>query len=191
MTCNDQQRDVETRSGAGKNGYYGRREFLERATLGLSSVALACLMGQQRGWAIEAGLAGGAPSDLRPRTGHFRPRATSLIMLMQVGGPSQVDLFDPKPELQKRDAQEYSGDVETLQPGSERKKLMASPFRFSPHGRCGMEISELLPAIGSVADDVCLVRSMVSDNNNHPQATRCLNTGKIFPGRPVLGSWVS
>ncbi len=169
--------------------YPSRREFLERSTLGFGSVALACLLQQQRGWATEA--VAGLETSLRPRPGHFPPRATSLIMLMQVGGPSHVDLFDPKPELQKRDAQECPGEVETLQPGSERKKLMASPFKFRPHGQCGTEFSELLPSIGSVADDVCLVRSMYSDNNNHPQATRCLNTGKIFPGRPALGSWIS
>ena len=111
-------------------------------------------------------------------------------MLMQVGGPSQIDLFDPKPELQKRDGQEYADDVETLQPGSEAKKLMATPFKFRRYGRSGLEISELLPHVGAVADELCLVRSMFSDNNNHPQATRCLNTGKIFPGRPALGSWI-
>ncbi len=73
-------------------------------------------------------------TDLRPRPGHFPARARSVIMLMQVGGPSQIDLFDPKPELRRRDGQEYRGDVEMLQPGSETKKLMASPFRFRPHG---------------------------------------------------------
>jgi hypothetical protein len=68
---------------------------------------------------------------------------------------------------------------------------LASPFKFRRYGDCGMEISELLPYLGSVADDLCLVRSMVSDNNNHTQATRCLNTGKIFPGRPTVGAWIS
>src|SRR5262249_21269767 len=98
---------------------------------------------------------------------------------------------DPKPELQKSDGKTYAGDVETLQPGSTEKKLMASPFKFQPYGSSGMEFSELVPAIGSGAAELCLVRSMHSDNNNHPQATRCLNTGKIFPGRPALGSWIS
>jgi hypothetical protein len=112
-------------------------------------------------------------------------------MLMQVGGPSQIDLFDPKPELRKRDGQAQRDSFETLQPGSETRKLLGSPFAFRRHGQCGMELSELLPHIGSVADDVCLVRSMYSDNNNHPQATRCLLSGKIFPGRPSVGSWIS
>jgi hypothetical protein len=168
-----------------------RRAFLEQATCGFSTLALTHLLSQERAGAMEAAIAGPGGTDLRQRPGHRQPRATAVIMLMQVGGPSQVDLFDPKPELQKRDGQEYPGDVETLQPGSEKKKLMASPFQFSRYGRSGLEMSQLLPHIGSVADEFCLVRSMFSDNNNHPQATRCLNTGKIFPGRPALGSWIS
>ncbi len=169
----------------------GRREFLQQATLGFGTVALACLLEQDRRGAVAASLAGPGGADLRPRPGHFPARAHSVIMLMQAGGPSQIDLFDPKPELSRRHGQEHRGDVEVLQPGSETKKLMASPFRFRPHGECGMELSELIPWIGSVADDICLVRSMFSDNNNHPQATRCLLSGKIFPGRPSVGSWIS
>ena len=167
----------------------GRRQFLEQATFGFSSMALAHLLGEKSARAGTAEPTGGI--DLRPRVAHASPRATAVIMLMQLGGPSHVDLFDPKPELARRDGQEYPGDVETLQPGSEKKKLMASPFKFHRRGACGMELSELLPAIGTIADDVCLVRSMHGDNNNHPQAMRCLNTGKMFPGRPALGSWIS
>jgi hypothetical protein len=165
-----------------------RREFLAQATLGFGSLALAHLLEHDRAWGAIGGPGG---SDLRVRAGHHPPRATSVIMLLQTGGPSHIDLFDPKPELSKHDGQVYADQVETLQPGSESKKLMGSPFRFSKHGNCGMEISELLPAIGSVADEICLVRSMHGDNNNHPQAMRCLNTGKIFPGRPALGAWIS
>ncbi|HVC97984.1 MAG TPA: DUF1501 domain-containing protein [Pirellulales bacterium] len=166
-----------------------RRAFLEQTALGFGTLALAWLTEQDRAPAATAGDQGSL--DLRPRPTHFPPQATAVIMLMQAGGPSHVDLFDPKPELKRRDGQPYPGDVETLQPGSQDKKLMGSPFKFVPHGGCGMELSELVPEIGTVADDVCLVRSMFSDNNNHPQATRCINTGKIFPGRPALGSWIS
>ena len=77
--------------------------------------------------------------------------------------------------------------MESFQPGSQANLLMACAYKFRKYGQCGMEMSELLPHIGSVADDLCLVRSMVSDNNNHPQAQRCIYTGKIFPGRPTLG----
>jgi hypothetical protein len=169
----------------------GRREFLQQASLGFGMAALACLLEQDQGKAIAAAPEGPGGFDLRSRPGHFPARARSVIMLMQAGGPSQIDLFDPKPELRRRHGEAYRGDVEVLQPGSETKKLMASPFRFQPQGECGMELSELIPWIGSVADDICLVRSMYSDNNNHPQATRCILSGKIFPGRPSIGSWIS
>jgi len=168
-----------------------RRRFLQQASLGFGTLALAYLLGQGHSRAAGAPHDGPGGPDLRPRRGHFPARANAVIMLMQAGGPSQIDLFDPKPELWRRNGEEYAGSVEVLQPGSETKKLMASPFRFRPHGECGMELSELIPWIGGVADDLCLVRSMTSDNNNHPQATRCLLSGKIFPGRPSLGSWIS
>jgi len=169
----------------------GRRAFLHEASLGFGALALAYLLDQERS-VVRADTAGHRERvDLRPRPGHFPAHARSVILLMQVGGPSQIDLFDPKPELLRRDGQVHNQNFETLQPGSETKKLLGSPFRFHRHGQCGMELSELIPAIGSVADDICLVRSMHSDNNNHPQATRCLLGGKIFPGRPSVGSWIS
>ena len=170
---------------------YGRREFLQDASMGFGTLALTYLLDQELRSVRAESPTRPDRIDLQLRPGHFPARARSMIMLMQVGGPSQIDLFDHKPELRKRDGQVHSQDLETLQPGSESKKLMASPFRFRHHGACGMELSELIPAIGSVADDVCLVRSMYSDNNNHPQATRCLLSGKIFPGRPSVGSWIS
>ena len=166
---------------------FSRRAFLERTAMGFGSLALSHLLARELA-ASEESLGG---TDLRPRTGHFPPRAKAVILLMQNGGPSQVDLFDPKPELTKRSGQKHPQKVESFQPGSQANLLMGSPFRFSPHGQCGMEISDLLPHIGSVADELCLVRSMVCDNNNHPQGLRCLTTGKIFPGRPTLGAWVS
>jgi hypothetical protein len=169
-----------------------RRQFLERSALRFGTLALAHLLGREvfasNGDAEEQGPGG---SDLSPRAGHFPARAKSVILLMQNGGPSQVDLFDPKPELQKRSGQRHPQQVESFQPGSQANLLMGSAFRFRKYGDCGMELSELLPHIGSVADDICLVRSMVGDNNNHPQGLRCINTGKIFPGRPTFGAWVS
>jgi hypothetical protein len=148
---------------------------------------------QQEGLLASETPAGPAPGgrDLRPRAGHFPAQARAVVMLMQIGGPSQMDLFDPKPQLQKRDGQKHPDKVESFQPGSQDNRLMASPFKFQKYGRSGMDFCELLPHLGSVADDLCMIRSMHSDNNNHPQAMRCLNTGKIFPGRPTLGSWVS
>src|SRR5262249_40355434 len=108
--------------------FASRREFLAQATYGMSTLALAWLLGEERARAMSPPTQSSA--DLSARPGHFAARATSVIMLMQVGGPSHVDLFDPKLELQKRGGQTYDGDVEVLQPGSEPKKLMASPFKF-------------------------------------------------------------
>lgn len=169
-----------------------RRGFLERSALGFGSLALAHLLGQDVSASdAAADEPGPGGADLTPRISHFPARARSIILLMQNGGPSQVDLFDPKPELQKHSGQRHPAKVESFQPGSQANLLMGSAFRFRPHGQCGMELSELLPHIGSVADDLCLVRSMVGDNNNHPQGLRCINTGKIFAGRPTFGAWVS
>ena len=156
--------------------------------LGFGSLALACLLDENPLLGAENGPV--LYSDLKPRSGHFRGTAKAMIQLFQNGGPSQVDLFDPKPELTKRNGEPSPQQVETFQQGN-KNILLGSPFQFKRYGQCGMEMSELLPHIGSVADELCLVRSMVSDNNNHPQAQRCIYTGKIFPGRPTLGSWVS
>jgi hypothetical protein len=169
---------------------WSRRAFLQDSGIGLGTLAVAYLLhadGQLR----SAGPAGPGGTDLRPRPGHFPARARSVILLMQAGGPSQVDLFDPRPELQRRDGQRHPGRVESFQPGSQDNRLMASAYRFRKHGQAGMDFSELLPYLGGVADQLCMVRSMVSDNNNHPQAMRCLLTGKTFTGRPTLGAWVS
>lgn len=156
-----------------------RRQLLQSSGLGFGSLALACLLEEAS-----------ASSSSRPRT-HFPARARSVILLMQNGGPSQMDLFDPKPELTRRHGQVHEVRVEMFQNGSEANKLLRSPFRFHRRGQCGMEMSEVLPHLGSVADDVCLVRSMYSEHNNHTEGLVLFNTGKIFPGRPSLGSWVS
>jgi hypothetical protein len=164
-----------------------RRELLAASGMGLGTLALGILLNDD-------GLLAGEAShgaDLAPRPAHFPAPANSVIMLMQNGGPSQMELFDPKPELNKRDGQVYQTKVETFQTGSEANKLLRCPFKFHRRGECGMELSEVIPHIGSIADDLCLVRSMYSGHNNHTEALVMMNTGKIFPGRPALGSWVT
>src|SRR5262245_38258337 len=158
--------------------------------LGFGTLALECLLRQRLAQA-----SGPEGSESRgvfaSRPSHFRARAKAVIMLMQNGGPSQMDLFDPKPELARFDGQRHRVKVEMFQSGSESNKLLKSPFRFLARGRCGMELSEVIPHLGSVADEITLVRSMASEHNNHTEALVMMNTGKIFPGRPALGSWVS
>jgi hypothetical protein len=159
-----------------------RRAMLHTSSLGFGSLALAGL--------LERDSAAGPANSQKTKTArtHFAPKATSVIMLMQNGGPSHMDLFDPKPELTKRNGQTLT--VETFQPGNS-DKLMACPLEFRRYGECGVEMSTLLPHLGSTADDFCLVRSMYSEHNNHTEGLVLLNTGKIFPGRPAFGSWVS
>ncbi|HJT77847.1 MAG TPA: DUF1501 domain-containing protein, partial [Gemmataceae bacterium] len=120
---------------------------------------------------------------------HHPPRARAVISLFQHGGPSQMDLFDPKPELTRRHGQPYPGQVEAhfhTQVG----KLLASPFRFRPAGKCGMELAELLPHTAGVADHLTLVRSMTTDVVDHEAALRLIHSGKPLAGRPAWGSWV-
>ena len=132
-----------------------------------------------------------AATDLTPKPRQFPAQARNVIMLMQNGGPSQMELFDPKPELSRLAGQTYGEKVEMFQKGSESNKLLASPFKFRPVGQCGMELSEVIPHLAGVADDMCLVRSMHTEHNNHTEGLVMFNTGKVFPGRPALGSWIS
>ncbi len=169
-----------------------RREFLQQSGLGLGTLALAHLM--QSDGSVFANVPnsnGASAMDLRTRQPHFPAQAKSVIMLLQNGGPSQMDLFDPKPALQKFHGKKHPEDVESFQPGSEQDIVMGSPYKFRKYGQCGMDFSELLPHMSSAADDWCMVRSMVGENNNHPQGLRTINTGKVFSGRPTLGAWVS
>jgi hypothetical protein len=171
-------------------GNSSRRTFLKDSALGFGSVALAHLLARDGMLSADSSVVQKPRLDLRPRTTQHSAKARSVILLFQNGGPSQMDLFDPKPELTKRSGQVYSEKVEVLQPGNS-DKLWASPFPFHKYGQCGMEISDQLPYLGSIADELCLIRSMYTENNNHPQALRVFLTGKTFPGRPTLGAWVS
>ena len=162
-----------------------RRDMLRMSGLGVGSIAFD--------W-LEAKSSEAAPADvsaLSPKPPHFTAPAKAVIVLMQNGGPGQMDLFDPKPALKKLDGKVHSERVEMFQKGSEANKLLASPMKFRKYGKCGMEMAEVMPHIGSVADEWCLVRSMFNYHNNHTESLIAFNTGRIFAGRPSLGSWIS
>jgi hypothetical protein len=165
------------------NSYLSRRDLLRASGLGMGSVALACM--------LKADTADQRPLDLRPKPRNFPSKVRSVIQLVQNGGPSHMDLFDPKPELTKRDGQPHTVKVEMFQPGSEANQLMASPFEFRKFGNSGMDFSEALTHTPSIADDICLIRSMKSEHNNHLEALVMFQTCKIFPGRPTMGAWIS
>jgi hypothetical protein len=157
-----------------------RRAFLGRYAGCLGSLALAHLL------AGEAKAASGRP--LAPKLPHHRQRAKAVICLFQHGGPSQMDLFDAKPELTRRNGQPYSGKLE-VHFHTQVGKLLASPFQFHKHGHTGMELSELLPHTARLADEITLVRSMTTDSVDHEAALRMIHSGKAFAGRPAWGSW--
>jgi len=117
-----------------------------------------------------------------------RPKAKSVICLFQHGGPSQVDLFDPKPELTRWDQKPYPGRLE-VHFDKQQGNLLASPFKFEPAGQSGIVLSELLPWTSKISDDITLVRSMRTESVDHEAALRLIHTGKVQAGRPTWGSW--
>jgi hypothetical protein len=165
-----------------------RRQLLQAGSLGFGWLAVQFLGQSER---ARGASTAAIPINLRPKRPQSPARAKSVILLMQNGGPSHMDLFEPKPALDKFDGKSHSIKVEMFQQGSEKNTLLKSPFRFAPQGRCGMELSEVIPHIGRVADDLCLVRSMHSEHNNHTEGLIMFMTGKIFQGRPSFGSWIT
>ncbi|HXJ59429.1 MAG TPA: DUF1501 domain-containing protein [Verrucomicrobiae bacterium] len=165
-----------------------RREMLEKSGLGLGALALHTLFGAGHARAENGS---GSAHPFQARRPQDRPAARAVILLMQNGGPSQMDLFDPKPDLTRFEGKVHGEKVEMFQKGSEANKLLGTPFRFYRQGICGMEMSEVIPYLGTVADELCMIRSMRTEHNNHTEGLVMFNTGKIFPGRPALGSWIS
>ena len=160
-----------------------RRAFLNHTGGVMSACALASLLQKDA-------LCTNGKTSKKP---HFSPRVKNVIWLFMHGGPSQVDLFDPKPELARlagKPLPESFGDVIT------RRKVAKNPLlgpirQFRPRGESGLEISDFLPEIGKFADDLCVIRSMHGDSVNHPQSVYQMNTGSVLMGRPSVGSWVA
>jgi len=121
---------------------------------------------------------------------HHAPRAKRVIFLFLSGGPSHVDLFDPKPKLMEHAGKPLPFEKPSLM-RTKTGNLLASPFKFSRRGQSGIEVSELLPRIGGIIDDLCVVRSMVADNINHNGACLQMNTGEQAFSRPSMGSWLN
>ena len=163
-----------------------RRAFLRASAGGLGSLALTHLLSLNAGAADKDTV---LPSPLAPKSPHFTPRAKSVICLFQHGGPSQMDLFDPKPELNKRDGQDHPGQLE-IHFDKQAGKLLKSPFAFRPNGQSGMQLSELLPHTAGIADEITLIRSMKTDSVDHESALRIIHSGKFQAGRPAWGAWV-
>jgi hypothetical protein len=160
-----------------------RRQALTGLGAGFGFVALSNMLNASLAQAAEPG-SGGVIKQL-----HFKPRAKRVIFLFMNGGLSHVDTFDPKPMLDKYDGQPMpGGSILTLR---KTGNLMKSPFKFEKHGKSGLEMSELWPHLGTVADDLCVVRSMWAEIPNHEPSITLMNTGANFIGRPSMGSWIT
>lgn len=183
MTANEQ-------GGAGrmKVREITRRHFFSDCGVGVGKIALASLL------AGSSGRAAVAANPMAPRSPHFAPKAKRVIFLFMAGAPSQIDLFDPKPMLTKYDGQAVPAEVVKDQRYAfiERDAaLMASKFNFARHGASGAELSEVLPHLATVVDDIAIIRSMHTDQFNHAPAQIFMNTGSPLFGRPSMGSWVA
>ncbi|MSR31120.1 MAG: DUF1501 domain-containing protein [Gemmataceae bacterium] len=171
-----------------------RRESLFRLAGGLGGVALADLLSREGLLAADGPAKPGEnpPLSMQARQPHFAPRAKAMISLFMHGGPSHVDLFDPKPELQKSHGKDYQGSVGYSFVANASKKLMGSPFKFKKCGQSGTELSEILPHTHLIADDICLIRSMHTGHNGHEVSIRFFHGGIAgVLGRPTMGSWLT
>jgi len=169
-----------------------RRQFFETAGLSIGGIALASLLakdGQAAAPALQA------KSPLAPKPPHFAPKAKRVIFMFMAGGPSQLELFDYKPKLQELDGQVVPPEFTKGKRFAFIKgtaKLVGTRRKFTKHGQSGLELGETLPQLGTIADDITLVRSMKTDVFNHGPAKLFLNTGSPqFSGRPSMGAWVT
>ncbi|MEI7566502.1 MAG: DUF1501 domain-containing protein [Opitutaceae bacterium] len=166
-----------------------RRHFLKESAMGLGAIALSSLLGRNAFAAPAV-----ATNPLAARLPHFAPKAKRIIYLHLTGSPPNLDLFDYKPELVKRDGQDCPDDFikgKKFAFTAGKPKLMGSPRTFAQYGRSGHWMSDAIPHLHTVADDLCIIHSMNTDQFNHAPAELLLLTGSPRAGRPSLGSWVT
>src|SRR4029434_2457456 len=132
-----------------------------------------------------------ATEDAKAKRPTFAARPKAMISMFMQGGPSQMDLLDPKPKLNELDGQKFPGEVKHDNAAHADSKVLGSPWKFSKHGQCGTEVSELLPNLAGVVDDITVIRSMYTGVSNHGQSIDAMHTGRPTSGRPVLGSWMA
>ena len=165
-----------------------RRHFFRQSGFGIGGLALSSLIDDRL-------FAQKADGPLVPRPPHFAPKAKNIIYLFMAGAPTQLDLFDNKPALQKHDGQEIPAE---FIPKGERfafikgtPRLLGSPFHFKRYGQSGAELSELLPHLADIADDIAIVRSVHTTQFNHAPGQLFMNTGSQVFGRPSMGAWLT
>src|SRR5687767_1776438 len=185
MNCHD---SLYARTHPGVNS---RRWFLRECGVGIGKIAAATLLVNAFSpYSRAAGIS--AAEALKPRAPHFPGKAKRVIYLFMAGAPSQLDLFDYKPELAKLEGKPLPPSViggqryAFIRPDA---AVLGPRFKFAKHGQSGAEISEMLPHLREIVDDICIIKSMKTDQFNHAPAQIFLNTGFGQPGRPSMGSW--
>ncbi|GAB2792245.1 DUF1501 domain-containing protein [Rhabdobacter roseus] len=174
-----------------------RRRFLTKTTLGLGALALGSLVGGQKLLSAKVPELATEPSDELLRMPHFAPKAKRMVYLFQSGGPSQLDLYDYKPELAKYQAQELPDSVRKgqrltgMSADQSSLPVASSLFKFQQYGQSRAWVSELMPYTAQVVDELCFIKSIHTDAINHDPAITFFQTGNQLPGRPSIGSWIS
>src|SRR5436190_4724781 len=179
--------DFSSTKFTGANGLLNRRQMLRRFANGFGLLGLSGLLAEDF---LSSALAASPANPLAVKSPMFPAKAKRVIFLFMSGGPSHVDLFDPKPKLAEMNGKPLPFE----KPRLERVKtgnLLASPWKFAKHGKSGVEVSELLPHVASRIDDICVVRSMLADNINHTGAALQMCTGEQAFSRPAMGSWLT
>ena len=179
---------------------WSRRDFLWRTGAGFGALAFGAMLRRE----LLAAEAAKAPvidplNPFKPRAPHFAPKAKSVIFLYLVGGPSQVDTYDYKPELQKLHGKPVPESIRKAVEATKfanvfhgcKDELLGSPFSFKQYGKSGKWVSELYPNVAQHVDDLCFIHSMQADSNNHAPASYQMHTGDIRPGKASMGSWVT
>ena len=152
---------------------------------------MACLMAGQSHAEVKKPNLEKQNFDLAPKRCHHPPRAKAMISMFMQGGPSQIDLLDPKPLLNELHMQKFPGKIKYDNAAQASSKVFGSPWKFAKYGEHGTDVSELLPHLSQIVDDVLVIRSMHTGVNNHGQSIHAMNNGRPMQGRPALGSWLA
>ena len=182
VTNSNEEKRVETMNEM------NRRQFAQAGAFSLAPLALASLI-QDEAYAEPVKPNLHEHFSLKKRQPPVQPKATAMISLFMQGGPSQMDTLDPKPALTRLNGKKFPGKVKYDDVGGASSKVLGSPWKFAKHGECGTEISELLPNVARIVDDILVIRSMHTGVNNHGQSIHAMNSGRTQRGRPSLGSW--
>ncbi|MDB6024953.1 MAG: hypothetical protein JWM68_1176, partial [Verrucomicrobiales bacterium] len=172
--------------------YISRRWFFKQCGVGLGSIGLGALLNESLSGAAKPKIP--LVDPLATRSPHYAPKAKRVIYLFMAGAPSQLDMFDYKPTLEKYDGKPVPAEIVKGQKYAFIRPdaaLFASKFKFAKHGKCGAELSEVLPNMAGIVDDIAIVKSMTTDAFNHAPAQILMNTGSTQFGRPSMGAWVN